>query len=147
MLIFFHVCFCSVSTLNHFCHGRTTETPLFHSPADVVPFWGEHSGVASPRLPQHPDLLPFHRSQIPPVTPGLFPNSPMLFPCTLLHVTLNTHLCKYPSTCKPGWLVYVLLYSPWSLAGYFSHSDFLCLHVNRSTLKLPCSAIQALCEP
>lgn len=142
---FFHVCFCSVSTLNHFCHGRSSETPSFHPPADVVPFWGEHSGVASPGCLSTQTFSPFTAAKFLLSLQAF----PLTVPCYSLHtftLILNTHLFKHSSTCKPGWLVYILLYSSDHFSGYFSHSDFFCLHVSRSTFKLPCSAIHALCE-
>lgn len=73
---------------------------------------------------------------VPCCSPAHFYMSPQIL------IYVNTHLLASQAD------LFMFSYTPLDyFSDYFSHSDFLCLHVNRSTLKLPCSAIHALCEP
>lgn len=149
---FFQVCFHSVSTVSNFYHGRSAEIRHF-----ILLRMLAHSGENTPdprsdqpQAASAPTLLPIHSSQIPPVTPQLFVSSPMLFPCVLLHVTINTFPIYLQARLSCSCLSTFDLFSYTPLdhfSGYFSHSGFLCLHTSRSTLKLPCSPIHALFEP
>lgn len=146
-MIFFHVCFCSVSTLNHFC----TVGALKHHHFTLLQMLS-HSGKNTEEWPA-PGCLstqtfsPFTAAKfllslqafsltVPCCSPARFYTSSQIL------IYLNTHLFA----SQPD--LFMFSHTPLDhFSGYFSHSNFFCLHVSGSTFKLPCSAIHALGEP